>query len=447
MATPGEKLLSSLRRTKSKSALYNVVPDYFNDDERTAYDWMRDFVETHDRWPTAETFKRETGISPVITREPLGYYMDDARKAVLFETLHQPFADIREALASHDPDQVLAIMAEAQRAAAMLNARQQGVVTWGESMRQVKDDYDIARTTKGGLRGIDTGYAYLNEATEGFQRSNLYSFVARTGVGKTSKLLAMALAARRAGYSVLFLSMEMGIVQVARRAFGIETGYDPRLMRSAKFSTAVEREMQGQLTAMESEEGPNWYWLAGNFKKTVPALKIAAYETQADIIFADASYLLKPEDRTRKNQRHEILNDVMEGLADITTSTDRPLVQSIQFNRQAVKGKRDDDTGDDQNRRNPLAHLDLTKIGGTDTVGQISAVVCGLAEGDAPYQRTRRYCGLLKGREGEEGWYCYNYVWRPTNLTQLYDHRQARDEAALVGRANRPSMDYMNSEI
>jgi hypothetical protein len=268
--------------------------------------------------------------------------------------------------------------------------------------------------------------------------------VARTGVGKTWKLLREAKAARDAGFSVLFLSMEMGVLQVARRLFGLETRINPKFIQRAQLSMAVEREMQGQLLAMQEDDGPPWFWLAGNFKKTVPALHIAMHETQADICFADASYLLKASDRNKFNARHELINDVMEGVHGISTETDRPVRQSVQFNRTATKPKRGEEDGGENQRFNPVAHLDLTKIGGSDTIGQISSVVEGLALGDAPHERTRRYAGLLKGREGEHGWYEYKYEFSPVDFSQTRTHLDAlenyRNEPA-------PDLSYMDFEV
>lgn len=446
MASSGVKLLSSLRKTKSKSSLFGIPQEFFKEEELGAFSWLQEFVEQHKQWPTPETFRRETGITTVVTNEPLPYYIDDSRKKALWQSLMEPFGEMRGCMEDKRPDEAVAIARQILSLSASLSTiSHAGLTTLASSMSLVGEDYRIAKATAG-LRGIDTGFPYLNEATDGFQPANLYTVVARTGIGKTWKLLRMAKAARDAGNTVLFLSAEMGVLQVARRFFGLETRINPNFIRSGRLSTRVEEEMQGQLAAFDNDEGPPFYWLAGNFKKTVPALHIAAHETQADIIFADASYLLKGSDRTKFNARHELLNDVMEGVHSISTEVDRPLVQSVQFNRQATKPKRgEEDAGEgDAARYNPVAHLDLTKIGGTDTIGQISALVVGLALGDPPHERDRRYAGLLKGREGEFGWYEYNYQFAPVNFDQIRTHYDARDN---VDNEEAPDLSHMDDTV
>jgi replicative DNA helicase len=443
VASSGEKLLSALRRAKSKSALYEVPVTYFTDDERAAFDWLRSFVETHQAWPGANVFRQETGITPLITKEPLGYYMDDSRKRALWQASLDPYKHMKGALETKDPDRFVDLCRQVVMAASQFSSQRSGLTTLADSLNMVGEDYKLA-SAQAGLRGVTTGFPFLDESTDGFQNANLYSFVARTGVGKTWLLIALAMAAHLAGYSVLFLSMEMGIVQVARRALGMLSGYNPKLIRQGKLSTRVAEEMQAQIEAYQGDETAPFYWMAGNFKKTVDALRIAVHETEPDIIFADASYLLKPSDRTKFNARHELLNDVMEGLADITTSVNRPIVQSIQFNRTAIKpkGQAGNSGEDEQGRRNPISHLALEKIGGTDTVGQISAGVYGIAEGDAPFERTKRYCGTLKGREGETGWFEYSYEFQPVRFKQLRDHTSAQNDTP---HGEAPSMDYMHA--
>lgn len=256
----------------------------------------------------------------------------------------------------------------------------------------------------------------------------------------TYKLLKFASTAHAAGYSVLFLSMEMVVLSLARRYFGIMSGIDPNFLRRGNLSTRSEREMRRQLAQYSENEVPFW-WLAGNFKKTVPALKAAIYECEPDLIIADASYLLTPEKTGKVSSRREAIADVIEQLGGITKEFDRPLIQSVQFNRQANKPKRDED---DEARHNPVAHLTLEKIGETDTIGQSSAIVLGLEKGDPPHEDDERYCGIMKGREGEQGWYKYHYKFRPVNFDYITDHTRVRRNDN--DNTPPPDLSYMEAE-
>lgn len=445
MASPGEKLLSALRKSKSKSSLYAVPDVFFDDEEKRAFEWLKGFVEQHSSWPTARTFQRETGVDLPVVNEALSYYMENSRKGTLWNSLLDPFKEMRNHIKEKDPDEFVQLCRDIILMSGELTSGyggNRGLVTLQDSIRQVEADFEIAKATVG-LRGIPTGYPFLNEATDGLQGGTLTTIVARTGVGKSNKLLKMAKAARDAGYSVLFLSMEMVVLQLARRYFGLESKLDPKLIRTARLSTAVQREMQAQLNSMADMEGPGFWWLAGNFKKSVPALRVAAMETGADLIIADAAYLLKTSDRTKFNAKHELLGDVQDGLTDLCLALDRPLVQSVQFNRTAVKSKRSDDSDEE---RSPVAHLALEKIGGTDTIGHNSSLVVGITKGDPIADRYYRYGGTLKVREDDtDGWYKYNYRFRPVNMEQVGDYRDFRDQQRDQGEA--PDLSYMDAEV
>jgi replicative DNA helicase len=418
----GIRLLSALRKAKSKSLLYETPENFFEDgEEREAYGWLRNYVETYDAWPTAETFKRQTGVQLVITKEVPAYYQDQCRQKVLWTGMLEPFKEIRRALDAKNPDTALQIMRNVIAGATAINHRREGLITLADSMSMVVEDFETAKRTVG-LRGIPTGWQYLDDQTDGWQPADLVTLVGRTGRGKTAALLKMAHAAWSRGYSVLFLSMEMSTLQLARRFFGIETHLNPRLVRAGRLSTYVEVQMRHQIAQMQDEDIP-FYWIAGNFKKTTEALRAAVHEVQPDIIFADASYLLKPESKSRFNGRRELIADVIEDISKLAKECNRPVIQSVQFNRQAVRPKRGDD---DENDRSPVAHLTLEKIGETDTIGQNSAIVLGIELGDPPHETDRRYMAIMKGREGEHGWFEYNYQWQPVNFDYITDSTLVR---------------------
>lgn len=432
-------LLSALRKYKSKSALLETPEAFFDEgEERNAFYWLRDYVATHNAWPSAGTFERHTGVTNTLTQEPLTYYLDDARKRALWQSLFDPFAEFKRCMENKDPDGAVAIMRHCQQLAGALNHRQEGLTTFAQSMRMLELDYETAKQTRGDLRGIPTGWEFTDDVTDGYQNSDLITVVGRSGRGKTQILLKKAFAAREAGRSVLFLSMEMGVLQLARRYYGLRTRVNPRFLRRAELSTYAEREFLRNLNVMSEEETP-LHWLAGNFKKTVPALKAAAYECEPDIIFADASYLLKPEIKNQKfGQRRELIADVMEQLTGMAKEFDRPIVQSVQFNRTAVKPKRGDEEGEGHN---PISHMSLEKIGETDTIGQNSSIVYGLDYGDVPNEKHERYLGILKGREGEEGWMKINYRFQPVDMSEITNSRDNQFSTRVQSDVNLGFMD------
>ena len=446
MTTTSIRLLSAVRRTKAANFLYSIPSAYFDEEEAAAFEYVRTFFETHQAWPSATTVRGQTGVQLVVTKEPVSFYLDEARKRALYNDIREPFADITEAIRNQEPDQAIQYMKDCiALSTARATGSQSQLTSYSESLGIVEQDYDVAKRVLG-LRGIATGYPLLDEKTDGLQNANMYTIVARPGRGKTQKLITISRAAHLAGASVLFLSMEMQVLQLARRRFGLDAGIDPKFLRTGRLSTTVEREMRRQLEQLRDTDLPNFYWLAGNFKKSTEALEAACQQVEPDLIVADAAYLMKPSDRTKANAKHEVLSDVMESLADLSVRMNRPVAISVQFNRLASGSRtphRDNaEEGEQRQHRNPLAHLDLAKIAGTDAIGQISSLVLGLDNVEPPHDRDERYAGILKSREGEDfGWYRYNYKFRPPNFSQIEDYRRYENGTAADAA---PDLSYMD---
>lgn len=107
------------------------------------------------------------------------------------------------------------------------------------AVRQV----EVAMDSEEGMTGIPTGFAQLDQMTGGWQDSDLVIVAARPGMGKTALALQFA---QRA--DCLFVSLEMGEVQLAQRILAARTGV--QVMRMRKGETDVS-ELQRLVDATE----------------------------------------------------------------------------------------------------------------------------------------------------------------------------------------------------
>ena len=103
------------------------------------------------------------------------------------------------------------------------------------SIEQVLNEYydriETIQHNPGGVVGVPTGFHDLDEATGGFQRSDLLIMAARPGVGKTSLALGIAHNAASKGKSVGVFSLEMSREQLVQRLLAVETGVDSQQLR------------------------------------------------------------------------------------------------------------------------------------------------------------------------------------------------------------------------
>lgn len=417
MASPTAiNLLSALRRAGSTSAVREIPESYFQEpDELAAFRYLRDHVQTYRAFPDPAMFRRNTGIQTVVTNQPLSYYVDEGRKKALYEALITPFENMKEALEGQDPDAFVRVCREVMQTSVGFISATADFSTLQAALELVVTDYEQAVLT-GGMRGIPTGWPYLDEQTAGWFADDLISVVGRIGHGKTYIMLVMAYTAWRAGYNVLFVTMELGVLQLARRLFGLHTRLNPSLIRTGRLSTHFHNQIRELASGMVS--GIPFNIIAGGFKKSVETVQAVADATNPDIIFVDAAYLLVPAKKRKGSEgRRETISDTIEDLKRLASERHRPVVQSVQFNRQANR-VRNREAGDSR-RRNPTAHIDLTKIAETDVIGQSSSVVLGLAKAFPPHSETRRWLKVLKGREGEAGIIQMRYEFSPVCFDQI----------------------------
>jgi replicative DNA helicase len=425
--TEGVRLLSALRKIGSSSALAELPDTYFTEKaELDAFHWLKEYVRQYRQFPTPEVFKRETGVQTVITKEPYEYYLGRARNRVLFGKLTTHLEKFQDAMEDKDPETAVTIAKQIIADDARIVVNNKDDSSLSSVIPLVLSDYEEAHRNPG-LRGITSGWPRLDLSTGGWQNSDLITFVGRPGIGKTYILLNQAFAAWKAGHSVFFISMEMGALQLARRALGLYAKVNPDFIRKGMLSTDIKRTLEGAATRMIHNEVP-FNLSVGSFRKSVPAIRAKCEEILPDIIFVDASYLLTPEKkRAGSSSRRESVSDVIEELKMIGTDIDRPIIQSVQFNRHAERTPTNRPRNDANNtvENDPLVHLNLSKIGETDVVGQASSVVIGM---EKPDDETRmiRHMKFLKGREGESGRWDIHYNFKTMNFSEIRNSSEER---------------------
>lgn len=431
-------LFSTVRREAVRAALYAFNTEFLTPDEQHAWKWLRSYVRDYSEFPKPSTVFRELGITTLKTREPWGYYADRLRKMHIYERGAINYKEFVEAFRSADVD------AAAEQARAYLSLHQRltqketGVIDFGGSLDEVIADYGRAYLNPG-LRGIQTGWGHVDNATGGWQDGDLITFAGRPGVGKTYTLLHSSYTAWMAGHKILFVSNEMAALSLARRMVGIHTRINPDLLRKGQLSSHVRNRFLDGVQYLKSNSG-NLRMLIGGMKKSVTAVRAAAEEFQPDAIYVDASYLLTPEKRRSGSEgRRETFSDVVEELRAVCLDLNRPIIQSVQFNRTAVRAEprtRGGQNTPDESASNPLSHLGLHKMAETDVVGQASAIAIGIEKWPPPFHNTRRYMGFLKGREGETGHWSINYQFNPVDFTMIREEQEQQEAEAL-------SIDYM----
>lgn len=402
--TDGLKLIASILETGSVETLRQTTNDLFMDEEVPVITFVRSHYRRYGQIPSFETVEEQTRRRLPATTEQIQYYLRRVYDRKLFTDISPEFTRLRDSLTGNDMDGVRSQLSR-MRSIARDNQPDEDVRDIRQAVRGVMSTYD-AVSASSRLSGVPTGFPSLDASTDGYQQGDFVSWVGRASMGKTYILLKQAEFAWQAGYSVLLVTMEMTITQIARRLAAMVSGINPDYIRKGTLSTWAERRLRRTLDNLSHTERFTLY--AGGFSKTVEDIELLAQEFNPDIVFIDGVYLLRPSLR-RNMSRLERLPEVLDEIKRMTITQNRPIVGTSQFSRKAgSKGKEGT----------------MENIGLSDAFGTHSSLVFAIKQGAPPYQTTRRTIGILKGREGEEGEMHINYQFSPMNFEEVSAEQQ-----------------------
>jgi len=395
----GLSLLTAILETGSVQKIREIASEQFTDEELPVFQFITRHLRRYSTLPAIATVESELGISLPEVEEVADYYQRRVIDRQLYGNLRDHFDDLRESLRSMNMDQAREAVSAMHRASRTITHAGQ-VVDFGSAARSMVEAYDMAHRSPG-LTGIPTGWNGLDEITGGYQPGDLVSWVARLGVGKTNALLKQADHAWSEGYSVLVVTTEMPVLQMARRLVGVRTGIDPDLIRKGMLSVWTRRRLGRMVDNLVASDRLNFYSAGMNTQTT--DIEALMAELSPDIAYVDGAYLLKTGNKYARSKQERV-PEVFDDLRSIALQSNRPLVTSTQFSRQS--GKRGKEGS-------------IESIAFTDAIAQNSSLVFALKEGKPPHQATRRVIEVMKGREGEAGEITINYVFSPVDLSEM----------------------------
>ena len=236
--------------------------------------------------------------------------------------------------------------------------------------------------------GIPYGLEYLDCISGGMQFGDAITIVARPGVGKSQLALWIALHANVfAGRKVMFVTMEMPVPQCAARLLGIAAGVKTSSIRLGRLSFHAKARVQERLDGLiANNAAESFLFVEGGMSRQVEDIITVCRERRPDVMFIDGAYLLRTA--VKRAAKWEIVTEVAEQIKSCALKMNIPIVSTYQF---AKKGEKEG----------------LSGIGLSDAIGQLGSFVVGLELlHDTRYEVEIRG-NILKGREGERGWFEY----------------------------------------
>lgn len=390
---------------------------FIGEDEEQCFDFVRSHLSNYGALPDKQVIE-EAGV-PIARRakQPAQFYLDRLRKRFVFAQINSEMPDFRAAMEGEDVEAAVQHL-RAMVAGATEQLQPNSFSTLDKLAEEVRNDYEFAKLHPG-LRGITLGWPTLDALTLGAQGGDLIVVAGRTGMGKSWVLSKMAHEAWLSGHSILFVSMEMSLVPIARRFVGLHSAINPNYIRAGHLSVQGEQKLVQELDDIIAT-GSNAYFLSGDFKKEVSAIEEMVSEFDCEIIYIDAAYLLSPTARRSGGvSKWEQIASVVQELKQLALKTNKPIVISVQMNRNVKKKS--------------TKSLDTGDIAGSDSIPQDASIVFGLRQGPSPFEHTRRIGELMKNREGEEARIDFHFKFAPVDMS----------EAPIIDEAEMNEVNYM----
>ena len=175
-----------------------------------------------------------------------------------------------------------------------------------------------------------TGIPCIDKVTNGFARGELVTIGAKSGVGKSTLSLRIALNMfKREDIKILIISREMSKEQIGERIIATHTDIDKQTFEQKSFS---EKDWQRIVNVMETYGSDKF--IIDTRSKTIEDIKRRVIKEEPDILIVDYLQLLTPLDS--KVSRERQIADMSRELKNLTLDNDMVVIQLSQLAEKGI---------------------------------------------------------------------------------------------------------------
>lgn len=187
---------------------------------------------------------------------------------------------------------------------------------------------------KNAIVGVPSGFADIDKLFHGFRGGDLIILAARPGVGKTSFALNIATNAVKAGFPVIFFSLEMSDVQLVQRIMCSEAQVSLSKVRSGDvgahdWSALLEAVNRLSETKLYIDDTPGLSILEARAKARRQFRNI----NKQGLIIVDYLQLMNPSSNRRDSNRAVEVAEISRGLKILAKEMDMPVLALSQLSR------------------------------------------------------------------------------------------------------------------
>lgn len=376
----------------------NSLDDHsFEGEEIAVLNYIRHHFQKFGKMPNAETVEREVEVKfGKFPDEPLGYWMDGVRnryqEKLMIDAMKSVQRKIGDGFVDEAREEIQSLGLRLREKFAADTVRS----LWDAGVDVLKAQRLRQMSSK--MSGVPFGFEYLDELSDGAQPSDTVALVGRPGTGKSYLLFASSLYAHSYGETPLVVNFEMSSLQCARRIIALDSGVNVRHLRVGQTDHFKIKKINKLMDDLSKLDNP-FYLMQGSLKSTVEDLALVIQEKRPSVVYIDGAYMLRTRDSYRS--RWERIADVAEYIKLMATEFNIPIIATYQFSRKGSGS--------------------IDHIGGSDEIGKLASIVCGLtvSEREGIDGVVYNYLSILKGREGEQGVIELEYDFNRMTVSQF----------------------------
>lgn len=294
--------------------------------------WVWEYHGKYARFPSVRLLLSQfPRLGPIRPSEPLRVYVDRLHERRVYEGLSKIMQNVGKTLATGGLSSVRDAVREMRESERLLGKGYSADVPW--SKWDAAQNY-LNREQKGTL--YVTPYRSLNRMIRGVRSKNLFSIVARMGLGKTWVACVFTLSFWEQDADVLLVSKEMGAEEIYERMDALYFDLDWDRFLAGRYSAQEMRTVQkrreqmfahrkNKLVVTDSED------LEDN---TIQSVVAKIQEHRPKVVVIDGAYLLED---AGKGSFWEKVRNVSAKTKRLARTHDVVIVQTLQFNRGAVE--------------------------------------------------------------------------------------------------------------
>lgn len=313
-----------------------VTAKFFTGSNKLAFQSILDHSTLYGQVPTLETFlDKNPEVKLNIedgkltgTGESLKFWCDQVRDKLQYNTIVDSIEKTMEVMDGENPStEKLYNILKSTIMQIENDVVQADRIKINERTENRWESYK-KRQRSGGITGIPSGLAILDNIMGGFNPGELITFMAYTGRGKSWLEVILAVEMAKQGYKVLFFTTEMSTDMVFRRVDAVWNKFNYSKFKKGQLDSKDEKKYLAYLDEMENKSDEDIMLVVEQATGGLSQISAKIDQYEPDIVFIDGAYLLEDEEGGEDNWSGIVR--VWRGLHRMCLSKQVPIVTTTQ---------------------------------------------------------------------------------------------------------------------